>query len=139
MAAMPFFIARLGVKRMLHRRHARLGAARTWPLRALSLPAVMFGLFLHGVCYDFYFRRQLHLCRHARRRAAAGQRQSFIAFVMLGVGMFVGSIASGQDVDHYPPLIQVKAEVASKSKTTEALLPPEWDAAGNRSSPRPCI
>ncbi|HEX4071587.1 MAG TPA: hypothetical protein VHX68_10465, partial [Planctomycetaceae bacterium] len=63
-----------------------------------------------------------------RQRASA---QSFIAFVMLGVGMFVGAIASGKTVDAYPPVIQVKAEVTAKSKTSEVLLPlPEWDAAG---------
>ncbi|HEX4072667.1 MAG TPA: MFS transporter, partial [Planctomycetaceae bacterium] len=52
MAAMPFFITRLGVKRML-----TVGML-AWVMRymafaTLSLPPVIFGLFLHGVCYDF--------------------------------------------------------------------------------------
>ena len=128
MAAMPFFIARLGVKRML-----TVGML-AWVLRymafaSLSLPAVLFGLFLHGVCYDFYFvASYIYVDTRVdeRQRASA---QSFIAFVMLGVGMFVGSIASGATVDHFPPLIQVKAEVTSKSQTREERLPlPEWDA-----------
>jgi hypothetical protein len=50
----------------------------------------------------------------------------------LGVGMFVGSIASGMTVDYYPPLVEVRAEITGKSQTTQAKLPlPEWDAAGN--------
>jgi nucleoside transporter len=130
MAAMPFFITRLGVKRML-----TVGML-AWVMRymafaTLSLPPVIFGLFLHGVCYDFYFVASyiyVDTRVDVRQRASA---QSFIAFVMLGVGMFVGAIASGKTVDAYPPVIQVKAEVTAKSKTSEVLLPlPEWDAAG---------
>jgi len=131
MAAMPFFIARLGVKRML-----TVGML-AWVLRymafaTLNLPAVIFGLFLHGVCYDFYFvASYIYVDTRVdeRHRASA---QSFIAFVMLGVGMFVGSIASGKVVDFYPPTIRVKAEVTSKSESQPEQLPlPEWDAAGN--------
>ncbi len=130
MAAMPFFITRLGVKRML-----TVGML-AWVLRymafaSLSLPAVIFGLFLHGVCYDFYFvASYIYVDTRVdeRQRASA---QSFIAFVMLGVGMFVGSIASGKTVDFYPPTIRVKAEVTSKAGSHEEQLPlPEWDAAG---------
>jgi len=129
MAAMPFFIARLGVKRML-----TVGML-AWVLRymafaSLALPAVIFGLFLHGVCYDFYFvASYIYVDTRVdeRHRASA---QSFIAFVMLGVGMFVGSIASGKAVDLYPAVIEVKAEVTSKSQTRQERLPlPEWDAA----------
>ncbi len=132
MAAMPFFIARLGVKRML-----TVGML-AWVMRymafaTLGLSAVIFGLFLHGVCYDFYFvASYIYVDTRVdeRQRASA---QSFIAFVMLGVGMFVGAIASGKTVDAYPPVIQVKAEVTAKAgKTTQELLPlPEWDATGN--------
>jgi nucleoside transporter len=130
MAAMPFFITRLGVKRML-----TVGML-AWVLRymafaTLSLPAVIFGLFLHGVCYDFYFvASYIYVDTRVdeRQRASA---QSFIAFVMLGVGMFVGSIASGLTVDAYPPVVEVKAEVTGKGHTSQVKLPlPEWDADG---------
>ena len=65
--------------------------------------------------------------------------ESFIAFVMLGVGMFLGSIASGWVVDRYPPAILVTAQVESKAdgKThTERLPLPEWDAACNDQFPK---
>src|SRR5580692_12146503 len=117
---MPFFIVWLGVKRML-----TVGML-SWVLRylafaSLALVPVIFGLFLHGMCYDFYFVASYI---YVDTRVAQGQRasaQSFIAFVMLGVGMFVGSIASGRIVNHYPPLVEVKAEVVANSKTTQKL------------------
>ncbi len=132
MAAMPFFIAKLGVKRML-----TVGML-AWVLRYLAfaslwLPAVIFGLILHGVCYDFYFvASYIYVDTRVdeRQRASA---QSFIAFVMLGVGMFVGSLASGKTVQAYPPVILVKAEIAqaetARGKPEDVPLP-EWDANG---------
>jgi len=127
MAAMPFFITWLGVKRML-----TVGML-SWVLRYLAfaslvLVPVIFGLFLHGMCYDFYFVASyiyVDTRVHERQRASA---QSFIAFVMLGVGMFLGSIASGWVVDRYPSLILVKVTIKSRDgATSETKLPlPAW-------------
>jgi hypothetical protein len=138
MAAMPFFITWLGVKRML-----TVGML-SWVLRYLAfaslvLPLVIFGLFLHGMCYDFYFVASyiyVDTRVNERQRASA---QSFIAFVMLGVGMFLGSIASGAIVDHYPPEIFITAQVVSKADNqtrTEKLPLPEWDVAGTKPFPK---
>jgi nucleoside transporter len=104
MMLMPLMFARLGVKRML-----MVGMA-AWVLRyalfALAAPAaifplIMIGILLHGVCYDFFFvTGQIYVDRKAPLdlRAAA---QGFIAFVTLGVGMFIGSWASGRIVDAF--------------------------------------
>jgi len=102
MLVMPWFFRRLGVKWMLlvgmGAWTARYGffafgthADLVWMLYA--------GILLHGVCYDFFFvTGQIYVDRKAPPdlRAAA---QGFIAFVTLGVGMFIGSWASGKIVD----------------------------------------
>ncbi len=128
MAAMPFFILRLGVKKML-----AVGMF-AWALRyfcfgTLSLPLIVFGLFLHGICYDFFFvASQIYVdSRVAKRQRASAQ--SFIAFVTMGVGMFVGAYVGGWTVDEYPPRVQVEVtRVAADGTTSTGTAPlPNWD------------
>jgi hypothetical protein len=134
MAVMPWFIVRLGVKRML-----AVGML-AWVLRyllfgTLALPLVVLGLVLHGVCYDFFFvASQIYVDTKAdvSQRASA---QSFIAFVTLGVGMYVGAFVSGMIYDRYPPPVQVAGvevmnlgeavSVATSERITATL--PAWD------------
>jgi len=104
MLVMPWFFRRLGVKYML------LFGMAAWTLRYAMFafgdngPLVWmlyFGIVLHGICYDFFFvTGQIYVDRKAPPdlRAAA---QGFIAFVTLGVGMFIGSWASGRIVDAF--------------------------------------
>jgi nucleoside transporter len=104
MLVMPWFFRRLGVKYML------LVGMAAWTTRYLLFaygnngPLVWMlyaGILLHGVCYDFFFvTGQIYVDRRAPGdlRAAA---QGFIAFVTLGVGMFIGSWASGRVVDAF--------------------------------------
>jgi nucleoside transporter len=104
MLVMPWFFRKLGVKMMMlvgmaawAGRYALFAAgdngALVWMLYA--------GILLHGVCYDFFFvTGQIYVDRRAPAdlRAAA---QGFIAFVTLGVGMFIGSWLSGRVVDYF--------------------------------------
>jgi MFS family permease len=67
---------------------------------------------LHGVCYDFFFvTGQIYVDSKSPRdsRAAA---QGLLAFVTLGLGLFVGSIVSGTIVAHYA--------------TPDASIPHDW-------------
>jgi nucleoside transporter len=102
MLLMPYFLVRLGVKKMLI-----IGMA-AWALRYVlfaygntsSLIWMLYlGIVLHGICYDFFFvTGQIYVDQRAdvRIRAAA---QGFIAFVTLGAGQFVGSWLSGVIVE----------------------------------------
>jgi nucleoside transporter len=104
MVLMPWFLIRLGVRRIL------LVGMAAWAVRYLlfaygdadSLAWMLYlGILLHGVCYDFFFvTGQIYVDQQAslRIRAAA---QGFIAFVTLGVGLFIGGIVSGRVVEAF--------------------------------------
>jgi nucleoside transporter len=104
MLIMPLFFVRLGVKWML------IVGMLAWAVRYVLFAAgnsdtlvwmLYAGILLHGICYDFFFvTGQIYVDRRApgELRAAA---QGFIAFVTLGIGMFIGSWLSGRIVDAY--------------------------------------
>jgi nucleoside transporter len=104
MLVMPWFFTRLGVKWMLivgmlawTARYALFATGDTGSLVWMLYVAIL----LHGICYDFFFvTGQIYTDKKApiEIRAAA---QGFIAFVTLGVGMFIGSYLSGLIVEHY--------------------------------------
>jgi MFS family permease len=51
---------------------------------------------LHGVCYDFLFiAGQLYVDNEANERIR-GAAQGFIAFILWGVGAFVGTLLAGK-------------------------------------------
>jgi nucleoside transporter len=104
MLVMPIFFIRLGVKWML------IVGMLAWTTRYLlfswgdngALVWMLYvGILLHGICYDFFFvTGQIYVDKRAPGdlRAAA---QGFIAFVTLGVGMFIGSLVFGRVLDMY--------------------------------------
>jgi nucleoside transporter len=130
MAAMPFFITRLGVKRML-----AVGML-AWVIRyfcfgTLSMPFVVFGLILHGICYDFFFVASQIYVDTRTSVAQRARAQSFIAFVTLGLGMFIGAYVGGIIVDRYQAVTIRAVVVSADGKEEEKVVPlPTWDSKG---------
>ena len=62
---------------------------------ALQVTLIFAAILLHGVCYDFLFiAGQLYVDGEANERMR-GAAQGFIAFILWGVGNFVGTMLAG--------------------------------------------
>jgi MFS family permease len=104
MIVMPFFFARLGVKKML------LTGMLAWVVRyvlfAFGTPESLvwmyyLGILLHGICYDFFFVTGQIYVDNTAPKAIQAQAQGFIALITYGVGMVIGSNLSGEVVKHF--------------------------------------
>jgi len=100
MIVMPWFIGRIGLKNVLV-----IGMA-AWVLRylffaSLSFPLIIVGLLLHGFCYCFVFVASFIYADKKAPRDMSASAQSFIAFLMWGVGMFIGARLAGITGEHY--------------------------------------
>jgi len=94
---MPFLFIRMGIKWVM------VVGMVSWALRyALFafgvtslgpvMPALLLGILLHGVCYDFFFvAGQIFVDRTFTSETRA-RAQSFLALITLGVGMAIGSL-----------------------------------------------
>jgi nucleoside transporter len=101
MFAMPWFIGAIGLRGTL-----AVGMA-AWAIRyvlfATSLfPFIVLGLLLHGFAYVFVFvGAYIYVDKKAPPDLRASA-QSFIAFVMLGLGMFLGTTLGGSVIESHP-------------------------------------
>lgn len=98
---LPFFLKRFGYKKTIF-----VGIA-CWVARYFALSgsvdagasatALIFtAILLHGACYDFLFiAGQLYVDDEANERTR-GAAQGFIAFILWGVGAFVGTLLAGK-------------------------------------------
>ena len=68
---------------------------------ALQSTFIFTAILLHGVCYDFLFiAGQLYVDDEANERNR-GAAQGFIAFILWGIGSFVGTMLAGQMRDSH--------------------------------------
>ena len=62
---------------------------------------ILLAILLHGVCYDFLFiAGQLYVDDESTERMR-GAAQGFIAFILWGVGAFVGTLLAGKAMDRH--------------------------------------
>jgi nucleoside transporter len=104
MLVMPFFFARLGVKKML------LCGMLAWIVRYVlfafgnAADLVVFyylAILLHGICYDFFFvTGQIYVDNTAAKTIQASA-QGFIGVITYGVGMMIGYTVAGRIVEHF--------------------------------------
>jgi nucleoside transporter len=104
MFLMPWFFARLGVKKML------LFAMAAWIIRYLlfgfgdagsGVWLLYGGIILHGICYDFFFvTGQIYTDERAGEKIRSSA-QGMITLATYGVGMLIGFWIAGQVSEHY--------------------------------------
>jgi nucleoside transporter len=96
LALVPFFLTRLGVKKMLL--VGMLAWAARYALFGLmpSTPAMLLlGIVLHGICYDFFFvTGQLYTDRVAPEEMRTSA-QALVGLLTYGGGMLVGNMLHG--------------------------------------------
>ena len=104
MLLMPFFFARLGVKKMI------LIGMIAWIARYLlfaygnneALVGMFYmGIILHGICYDFFFVTGQIYVDKAAPEEVRSSAQGLIALVTYGIGMYIGNIVAGKVVESY--------------------------------------
>jgi len=134
MFSMPWFVTKLGLKRVL------LIGMLSWAVRYLcfmspTFEAAIIGLLLHGFCYSFlYVGAYMYVDKRAPEDLKASA-QSLLAFLLLGVGWFLGAQGAGLMKGWFPPdipsMAAVDAEtgaaiVDAKTGKDNATLP-RWD------------
>ena len=126
MLVMPFFFARLGIKKMLA--VGMLAWVARYALFAMGAPdeirwMILAGVILHGICYDFFFvTGQIYTDRVAAKPIRA-QAQGLLVFFTLGLGMAVGAkIAGYYEARHTTSeSTAFKKQVEAKGKEIETL------------------
>jgi nucleoside transporter len=101
MLLLPFALKRLGMKWVLV-----VGMA-AWAVRyglfSIGSPfaLVLLGVALHGVCFDFCLAAGFIHTDNKAPASIRGSAQSLFTFLTYGVGMWIGSVLSGEIAKHY--------------------------------------
>ena len=106
MFLMPFMLKKFGYKKTIFlgilawtARYYCLGESAN--ATTLVTPLIFAAILMHGVCYDFLFiAGQLYVDDKANPKIRAAC-QGFIAFILWGVGAFVGTMIAGKVLKMY--------------------------------------
>jgi len=99
---LPFVLRTIGMKWVL------VVGMLSWGIRYLLFSQfpddfwlVLLGIALHGVCFDFFFAAGFIHVDNTAPRDIRASGQALFSFLTYGLGMWLGSIASGQLNDYY--------------------------------------
>ncbi len=128
---LPFFLRRFGYKVTIFMgiacwvaRYFALGFSADGG--AMQTALIFTAILLHGACYDFLFiAGQLYVDEEANERTR-GAAQGFIAFILWGVGSFVGTLLAGQVLAKHALAKPTAAGLAHDWKAI--WLTPAWGA-----------
>ena len=126
MFSMPWFVSRLGLKRVV-----ALGML-AWGLRYLcfacpDFSAALIGLILHGFCYSFFYVGSYMYFDQRAPAELKSSAQSLVTFLLIGVGMFLGSNGGGQMMKLFPaPVPDMGAALGAAPGADTRPLPP-WE------------
>ena len=103
MLALPFFLKRWGVRNIL------LIGMGAWVVRYLAfsfgleggVSLLYLGVFLHGVCYDFFFATGQIYTDLKAPEGVKSAAQGLITFATYGVGLTLGSELGGRVAEAY--------------------------------------
>ena len=106
MLVMPLFFKRLGVKWMLF--VGMLARVARYGLFAIAsddgaAAAVLTGIILHGICYDFFFVTGQIYTDKVAPAAIRSQAQGMLVLFTLGLGMFIGAQVAGTVEEQFTP------------------------------------
>lgn len=100
LVTLPFLLLRMGIKWVL------IVGMAAWGIRFLAfgygyigtqaiVPLVLFGIIIHGICYDFLFVSGQIYVDHKFDAAARSRAQAFFALITQGIGVAAGSNIAG--------------------------------------------
>ncbi|MCL4402054.1 MAG: MFS transporter [Acidobacteria bacterium] len=102
MILMPWFIAKIGLKRVLAFGMAAF-AVRYFAFATMHAGAVIGGLLLHGFSYGFVVAGASIYAARVAPPGMSARAQSFIALLIFGIGMFAGAQVAGFTGQQYQP------------------------------------
>jgi nucleoside transporter len=129
MFSMPWFIAHFGLRALLTMGMA-IWCIRYLLMSTMAFPLVLLGIIVHGFAYCFVFVGSYIYVDKKAPSDLRASAQSLIAFLMLGVGMFLGNLLSGYAAGQYPAYAGNMAAEMKTDKDTRQLdrAPlPTWD------------
>jgi len=92
---LPWFLDQLGMKWVLIIGMAAWGLRYAIFASRAPFPVLLIGVALHGICYDFFFAAGFIHVNNTAPKDIANSGQALFAVLTYGLGMWLGTEASG--------------------------------------------